>query len=117
MITEEFMQQVLNKLTSLEQEISDVKSTLGQEISDVKSTLGQEISDVKSALNDTRERVILMENEQGRYLRALGDGYTLMYDKLEPLPSAVETLQEDVSVIKAVVTSHSADINTLKLAK
>ena len=64
-----------------------------------------------------RQSVAVIEIEHGQYLRALGDGFALMLDKLEPLPDAVEALQEDVSVIKGVVTSHSRDINALKMAK
>ena len=63
-----------------------------------------------------RESVAVIEIDHGRSLRALHDGYNLLYDKLEPIPAAVETLQEDVAVIKLVVSSHSHSIQTLKAA-
>jgi|GEM_PF-3509672 len=65
-------------------------------------------------ITDIRHRIILMENEFGKKIGLLLDGHVLMAEKLDPLPEAVEKLQEDVSIIKKVLVKHSGDINELK---
>ena len=74
----------------------------------------QRLDNLESEVTRIKESVILIENDHGKKLGALLDGYGMLADKVEPLPGAVDALQEDVSVIKAVVTSHSMDINVLK---
>ena len=63
-----------------------------------------------------RQSVANIEVEHGRKLGLLIDGHTLITDKLDPLPEAVETLQEDVSVIKLAVMDHSNAIKAVKSA-
>jgi len=66
---------------------------------------------------ETKERIVLMEHNDKRQFGALHDGYKLVYDKLKPIPPVVESLKEDVSIIKDVVTSHSQEINVLRVAR
>ena len=63
-----------------------------------------------------RQSVAQIEVSYGEKLGLLMDGQNLIYDKLEPIPAAVEILQEDVAVIKSVIIGHSKDINLLKTA-
>ena len=114
--------EVRQEIAEVKQEVAEVKQEVAevkQEVAEIKQEVAevkQEVERVKHTLEETRETVILMENEHGRKLGALGDGYNKVYEKLEPLPEAVEQLQEDVSVIKLVITKNSKDINLLKTA-
>jgi len=66
-----------------------------------------------------RQSVVRIEHEHGKKIDVLLDGYAALSEKLEPLPGAfeaVETLLSDMSMVKAVVTSHSKDINAMKNA-
>ena len=79
-----------------------------------QAMLEQGQSRLETEVAEIKERVILIENDHGKRLGAIYDGYMLLHDKLEPLPAAVEALQDDMSVVKAVVISHSKDINKFK---
>ena len=109
----DILQQILNKLTSLEQ--GQAKLEQGQAETNQRLTkLESDVDGIKTDVAEVKERVILMENENKRRFGALFDGHKLVYDKLEPIPASVEKLQNDVSVIKAVTISHSKEINTIK---
>jgi len=110
---EDFMKLVLDKLTALEQGQTETN----KQIASLKEETNEQIASLTAETTRIRQSVAVIEIEHGKSLGALHDGYKLVYDKLKPLPEAVEILQDDVSVIKAVVTSHSKDINTLKVAK
>ena len=118
--------------TQLEKLVTDVgilKSDVGTLKDDVKTlkvdvetlkddmkTLNVDVETLKDDVVETKERIILMEQNNKQQHGALHDGFKLVYDKLKPVPPAVDNLQEDVSVIKSVVMSHSQDINILKVA-
>ena len=116
----EILRQILNKLTAveqgqtkLEQGQTETNQRLGNLETDVAG-LKADIAGLKTEVTRIKESVVLIENDHGKKLGALLDGYSMLTDKVEPLPGAVDALQEDVAVIKAVVTSHSMDINVLK---
>ena len=115
MNNDEFMQQVLNELKSINGRLGTLEQ--GQaKLEQGQAKLEQGQVKLEQEVTETKSHVILIENDHGRHLNALHDGFKLMYDKLDPLPAAVENLQDDVSLIKAVVTSHSDDIITMKSA-
>jgi len=103
---------ILEKQGAVLEEHSAILEKQGAMLEEHSTLLGKLVTDVA----ETKQRIILMENDNNRNFGALHDGHKLVYDKLEPIPVAVETLQEDVSVVKAVVTNHSKDINVLKAA-
>ena len=93
------------RLDKLESDVSDLRT----DVNDLKS----EVSHLKTDLSETK---ILIENETNRNIRVIADGHVIIVDKLGCMHSTVDKLVEDVSVIKSVVSSHSKDINTLKVA-
>ena len=100
------------RLDKLESRFDELESETNQRFDKLESRFDK----LETETTRIRHSVAKIEIEHGQYLRGLGDGYALLFNKLEPLPAAVETLQDDVSVIKAVLTSHSKDINLLKAA-
>ena len=109
----EILQQILNKLTNLEQG----QARLDTEITRISQSIATiEIDHGKLDTEITRisQSIATIETDHDKKLGLLLDAHALMLDKLEPMPIAVEALQDDVSVIKAVVTSHSKDITILK---
>jgi len=78
---------------------------------------GQVLSQHGDALSRLSHSVAAIEQNHGRSLGALHDGYSLLYDKLAPLPDAVRKLQDDMSIVKNVVASHSRDIKVLRKAE
>jgi len=137
MSNEDFMQLVLNELKSLkegqenlievQENLVEGQKTLEKNFSILEqgqkaleenfSNLEQGQKNLESEVARIRESVANIEMNHGKHLGMLSDGYALMLDKLEPIPDAVEALQEDVAVIKAVITKNSTDIKTLKVAK
>ena len=146
----EVLQQILNKLTAIEQgqaitnqrlgnleqgqaKLEQGQAKLEQEQAKTNQRLGnleqgqtkleqgqtkleQGQTKLETEIIRIRESVAIIENDHGKKLGALFDAYSILSDKLEPLPGAIETLQEDVAIIKTVVTSHSKDISALKSA-
>ena len=96
------------RLDKLETDVSVLKTDV--------SSLKTDVSVLKTDLAETKELVILMEHDNKQQFGILHDGYKLVYDKLEPIPPIIENLQEDIFVIKSVITAHSQDISTLMVA-
>ena len=67
-----------------------------------QEAMQSDLSEVKISLADTKERVILIENEHGQKLGMLLDGHKFVLDKLEKIQPAVERHEEDISLVKAV---------------
>ena len=113
----EILQQILNEVKGIKSDVSELKHSQTEtnqrldKLEQGQTKLEQGQSKLESEVTRIRESVVLIENDHGRKLGALLDGYAMLANKLEPLPDAVETLQEDVSVIKAVVANHSKVIN------
>jgi len=103
------------RLDKLETDVSVLKTDVSSLKTDV-SSLKTDVSVLKTDLAETKELVILMEHDNKQQFGILHDGYKLVYDKLEPIPPIIENLQEDIFVIKSVITAHSQDISTLMVA-
>ena len=114
------LETLVTKVTTIETDLADTKATVTEtsqrldKLEEGQARLEADLAETKATVNETKERVILMESNNKRQFGVLHDGYRLLFDKLEPIPDAVEKLQEDVEVIKAVVTSHSEEIRIVK---
>ena len=64
-------------------------------------------TDLKSILEDTNRRVVIIENEHGKSLKALHDGYSLLYDR-------TEVMHNDILEIKSKLDEHDARITELE---
>ena len=60
------------------------------------------------------QSVVVIENEHGKKLDVLFDGYKSLSDKMDYMQSIVETTAKDMSIVKAVVTSHTEIVSVLK---
>jgi len=110
------MDKTQEKIFSELNELKQGQAETNQRLDKFETETNRRFDKLETETTRISQSVATIEVEHGQYLRALGEGYALVFDKLEPLPNAVQDLQDDVSVIKAVVTSHSKDINILKAA-
>ena len=79
-------------------------------VKDILEGVGAMIDDVK------RETRVLIE-AQDKKISAIADEVTALRQDMTEVKGRLDTLESDVKVIKAVVTSHSEEIHTLKRAK
>ena len=137
MKNEDFMKLVLDKLTNLEQgqanletqvtRISQSQAKLEQgqanleqsqaKLEQSQAKLEQSQANLETQVTRISQNVSKIEVEHRQFLEALHDGQNLITAKLEPIPAAIESLQNDVSLIKSVVSAHDDDIKVLKVAK
>ena len=110
---------MLETLTSIvvqtQSDVVDLKQGVAR-IEQRMDRLEQRQDRLEADIADIKERIILMENDHGRALGALLDGHKFTVDKLDYIHPATTRLEEDVTLIKTVVITHSKDINILKAA-
>ena len=101
----------------LKQDVSHLKQDVGNLKQDVghlkqgQERLENEMATIKENVTATR---VVIENEVERNIRFLADGHMGVVQRLDRIEPVVENIEDDVSVIKAAVSSHSSDINKLK---
>jgi len=120
----EILQQILSELKDLKQgqvklEQGQTKlvidmEELKQDMSDVKvdvAGLKQDIIEVKQDVTNIK---VKLENETNKHIQIIAEGHIDIIRRLDYIQPIVETLEDDVAVIKSVVTGHSKEINILK---
>lgn len=102
----------------LRSEISGVKDELRSEISGVKKELGNEISDLKAQMRgmDTRLKKIeiTQENEILPRLQNIEACYTSTYERYAEGADQIQNTMQDMTLIKKVVTEHSAKLKRIQ---
>ena len=104
-------------MEELKQDMSDVKvdvAGLKQDMSNVKvdvAGLKQDIIEVKQDVTNIK---VKLENETNKHIQIIAEGHIDIIRRLDYIQPIVETLEDDVAVIKSVVTGHSKEINILK---
>ena len=98
------------EVTRVRETVTKIENEHGQHL----AKLEQGQSALEADLTRVRETVIKIENEHHQRIGFLADGHTKILERLDPLQTIAEALQEDVSVIKAVVSSHSRVIKSHK---
>lgn len=116
----EILQVILAELKELKQgqaklEQGQAKLEQGQaKLEQGQASLKQELSDVKALASKT---AVIVENDIATNIALLQEDNLEIVRKLkrlEKLPQMVSELQDDVSMIKEVVSMHSQDIKQLK---
>ena len=85
MTMEETLKIILDKLNSMDTDIKDLKKHVKVMDTDMK---------------DIKKHVIVMENEHGKKLDALFDGYKQVYEKVTSIDEKVEKQDVEIRVIK-----------------
>jgi predicted nucleic acid-binding Zn-ribbon protein len=79
-------EKILNILEGMQGQITDMQGQFAGMQGQITGMQGQitdiqtDLKDVKSELGDVKDRVILIENDHGKEIKALHDGYVMLYD-------------------------------------
>jgi len=80
---EETLKIILDKLNSMDSDIKDLKS---------------EFKGLKSEVNDLKKHVLVIENEHGKKLDALFDGYKQLYEAQQEMKKDIKDIKETLNV-------------------
>lgn len=85
------------------------------------SSLNSKIDVIGNDVSELKQRVTkietTLENETNRNIRLLAEGLTPLPDKVNSLSDDMEVVKFDVDIVKKVVTTHSSQIDKLRQAK
>lgn len=87
---EETLKLILDKLNSMDSDIKGLKS----EVNGLKS----EVWEIKSEVKDLKKHVLVIENEHGKKLDALFDGYKQLYEAQQEMKSDIKDIKETLDV-------------------
>ena len=116
---------ILNELKSLNNrfdKLEDKVENVTEEVANLNqkfTNLNQEVTNLKQELAVIKRSVILIENDHGKKIGALFDGYQLLSEKIDrmmPLVEKIPQMQDDISIIKSVVTRHAGIFNAMRAA-
>jgi len=114
-----------NRFDKLEDKVENVTeevANLNQKFTNLNqkfTNLNQEVTNLKQELAVIKRSVILIENDHGKKIGALFDGYQLLSEKIDrmmPLVEKIPQMQDDISIIKSVVTRHAGIFNAMRAA-
>ena len=100
------MKDVKGRVTNIETDMRETKDRV--------TNIETDNAGMKSTLEDTHKRVILIENDHGQSLKALHDGYSLLYDRTEMLIRKTDDMHNDIIDIKNNQVAHDARITELE---
>jgi len=129
----EILQQILSELKDLKEgqnklEQGYVKLEQGQaklvsDMAEVKQDVAElkiDVVELKIDMAEVKQDVsnikIKLENETNKHVRLIAEGHVDIIRRLDYIQPIVENLEDDVAVIKSVVTDQSKEINVLKNA-
>lgn len=99
--------QTNHRLVKLEQGQAKLEQDMNGKISELLSAIGDvirnEMKEVNESLSNVENSVVIIENEHGRILGELRDGYLLQQEKqvkYAQLEKRVETLEIDMSAVR-----------------
>ena len=99
-------------VTELKQDMAEVKQDVAKLKLDVTG-LKQDMAEVKQDISNIK---VKLENETNKHIQIIAEGHIDIIRRLDYIQPIVENLEDDVAVIKSVVTGHSKEITLLKSA-
>ena len=104
-------EKILDMLTQMQADISDIKT----DVADLRTDVDGIKTDVSELRTDVDGIKVVLESDIARKLNLLAEGRTTMFDKL--ILEHIEDMEAEISVLKAVSKEHTREINRLKKAQ
>lgn len=108
------LKQVIDTMNTL---FSALNAKLDVSISSLASSnqeLMNEIKDVKKRVTNIEST---LENDINKNIQLLAEGYRPLSDNVNQIKEDVDVVKFDVDIVKKVVTTHSTELNQLKMAR
>ena len=116
--------EVKSRVSNIETELGEVKTELGEvknRVSNIETDLSEvktDLSEVKTDLSEVKNRIIFIENDHGKRLGAVLDGYSHLKNEHKLLAKAadVAAVDEKCEIIMQVVHEHSTRLTAIESA-
>lgn len=88
--------------------------TLWEDVNSRFDAIQQELAEVKT---QTTKTATILENETNKNVQLLAEGYKPLANDVNQIKEDVDVVKFDVDIVKKVVTTHSTELNQLKMAR
>ena len=101
-------EKILSLLTALVKDVTELKKDIVELKNDV-ADLKYDVAELKAAQQRTSESVVKIENDQGKRLDALIDGYSLMYDVTKGIRMDIASIKTDLEKQDMLLKYYTAE--------
>ncbi len=93
--------------------ISNMLDPIREEIREIREDIREIRSDIQELKNRVKRIELIQENEIMPRLNTIESCYTSTYDRYKDSVNTYETMKQDISILKNVVTEHSEKLQKL----